>query len=244
MKEGPVVTDVPRPVCVERGDSAYPASLTHFFGESAPRQIFLLGSATLLRPDLLALFCSIKCPGDVILKTFDLIRAIREADIPVIGGFHTPMERDCLDILLRGTQPVVICPARSLERIRLSTSIREGLLSGRVLLVSAFGPGCRRATAELADQRNRLVAALASWAFVSHAAPGGKTEALCCEMVALGKPLFTVESPANANLLAMKSKPLAVGELSASWERGGNHARMKEILYGFRTHTTVEITRK
>jgi len=39
MKEGPVVTDVPRPVCLKRGDSACPASLTHFFGESTPRQI-------------------------------------------------------------------------------------------------------------------------------------------------------------------------------------------------------------
>jgi hypothetical protein len=47
----------------------------------------------LLRPDQLTLFCSIRCPGGVILKIFDLIRAIREADIPVIGGFHTPMER-------------------------------------------------------------------------------------------------------------------------------------------------------
>jgi len=56
-------------------------------------RLLLPGSATLLQPDRLALFCFIRCPDDVILKIFDLIRAIREADIPVIGGFHTPMER-------------------------------------------------------------------------------------------------------------------------------------------------------
>jgi predicted AAA+ superfamily ATPase len=46
-----------------------------------------------------------------VLRTFAL--ALREAGIPVIGGFHAPMEKECLDLLLRGTQPVVICPARS-----------------------------------------------------------------------------------------------------------------------------------
>ena len=164
MKEGPVVTDVPRPVCVKRGNRACPASLTHFFGERALRQIFFLpGSTTLLRLDRLALFCSIRCPDDVILKTLYLIRAIREADIHVIGGFHTPMERDCLDILPRGTQPVVICPARSLKRIRLSTSIREGLLSGRVRLLSAFGPGCWRAPAESADQQSQPTSETGWW---------------------------------------------------------------------------------
>jgi hypothetical protein len=44
MKEGPVVTDVPRPVCVKRGDSACPVSLTHFFGGRALRQIFCLAA--------------------------------------------------------------------------------------------------------------------------------------------------------------------------------------------------------
>ena len=30
--------------------------------------------------------------------------------VPMIGGFHTPMEQECLEVLLRGQQPVVICP--------------------------------------------------------------------------------------------------------------------------------------
>jgi len=181
----------------------------------------MMGDTAILRSHLLGFFCSIKCPGKIILKTYDLARAMRQAGIPVIGGFHTPMERECLDMLLRGTQPVVICPARGLERMRPSSYVRAGIQGGRVLLVSSFAPSHRRATAELADQRNRLVAALASWIFVSHAAPGGKTEALCREILAVGKPLFTVDSPENSNVLSLGARPVAVEDVLHQWRKGG-----------------------
>lgn len=222
MKERASATEgVLRPVCVEQGDAAYPASLTRFLGEGAPQHLSVIGNAELLKNRMLALFCSIQCPGSIILKTYDLARAMRDAGIPVIGGFHTPMEQECLDLLLRGTQPVVICPARGLERMRPSREVCDGIRAGRVLLVSMFGPRHRRATANLADERNRLVAALASGVFVSHAALGGKTEVLCREILAMGKPLFTVDSPENRNLLSLGAKPVTVDDVAHQWRAGG-----------------------
>jgi hypothetical protein len=38
----------------------------------------------------LALFCSVKCPGDLILKTYDLVKELRDNDIVVISGYATP----------------------------------------------------------------------------------------------------------------------------------------------------------
>ncbi len=221
----PVVAEKLLPVRVERGDGACPPSLTKFLGDDTPECISLLGNADLLQTDSLGLFCSVKCPGSVILKTYDLAKALRDAGVPVIGGFHTPMEKECLSLLLRGTQPIVICPARSLEGMRLAASLKDGIEAGHVLLVSMFGPRHRRATAELADQRNKLVAALASRVFVSHAAPGGKTEALCREIVAMGKPLFTVDAPENANLLSLGAKALAVEEVSVLREQGARQSQ-------------------
>jgi predicted Rossmann fold nucleotide-binding protein DprA/Smf involved in DNA uptake len=187
--------------------------LTRFLGDRAPERIFLLGNPELLQKDSLGLFCSIKCPGSVILKTYDLAKALRDAGVPVIGGFHTPMEKECLALLMRGTQPIIICPARGLEGIRPPADVKDALQAGRVLLVSIFGPKHRRATSELADQRNGLVAALASKVFVSHAYPGGKTEALCREIIAMGKALFTVDAPENASLFALGAKRLVVEDL-------------------------------
>jgi predicted Rossmann fold nucleotide-binding protein DprA/Smf involved in DNA uptake len=194
-------------------DTAYPVALRERLGERAPERVFLLGDPELLRQDSPGLFCSITCPGNVILKTYDLARALRDARVPVIGGFHTPMEKECLAVLLHGPQPIIVCPARGLEGVRPAAEVKAGIQAGRVLLVSMFAPKQRRATVDLADQRNRFVAALASRSFVSHAAPGGKTEALCREMIAMGRTLFTVDAPENANLLALGAKPLVVEDL-------------------------------
>ena len=61
-----------------------------------------IGDSEILNLEYTALFCSVRCPGDLILKTYDLARAMREAGTPVIGGFQTPMEKECLRLLLRG----------------------------------------------------------------------------------------------------------------------------------------------
>lgn len=59
----------------------------------------------------LALFCSIKCPGKLILNTYDLAKKLRQEGITVISGFHSPMEKECLRILLRSQNPVFWCLA-------------------------------------------------------------------------------------------------------------------------------------
>jgi hypothetical protein len=48
---------------------------------------------------------------------------------------------------------------------------------------------------------NRLVAEMASAVVVAHAAPGSKMEALCRDILAAGKPLYTFDHPANAELM-------------------------------------------
>ena len=153
-----------------------------------------------------------QCPASVILATHDLARLWATNGEAVIGGFHSPVEKECLRLLLRGTGPVVICPARGLEGMRIPAAWREPLGQGRLLLLSPFAGRCKRATADLAAQRNRFVAALADAVFVAHASPGGKTESLCREIVAWGKPLWTAPGPENANLLALGAKVAGQGE--------------------------------
>ena len=159
------------------------------------------GNLSLLDEPLTALFCSNRCPGDLILKTYDLAKAMREAGVPVIGGFQTPMERECLRLLLRGEQPVVVCPARSIDNMRIPRDWGPALDDGRLLVLSSFPASARRPTAELAAQRNELVADLAAQVFIAHAAPSGKTEAFARKLSESGKPLLTLDSPANANLM-------------------------------------------
>ena len=161
------------------------------------------GNPRLLEERLTAVFCSQRCPGDLILKTYDLARSLRDSRTPVIGGFQTPMEKECLRLLLRGQQPVVICLARSIENMRIPADWRPALNGGRLLILSPFPSRQRRPTAETAELRNGLVATLADRVLIAHAAPGSKTEAFARSLAAAGKPLLTLDSPANANLVGL-----------------------------------------
>ena len=186
----------------------------HPLGESAdslPRQTAHRGNLSLLDEPLTALFCSNRCPGDLILKTYDLARAMRDAGVPIIGGFQTPMERECLRLLLRGDQPVVVCPARGIDNMRIPRDWRPALDDGRLLVLSPFPATTRRPTVKIAAQRNDLVADLAAQVFIAHAAPGGKTEAFARKVVQSGKPLLTLDSPSNANLAGMGAKVFGPG---------------------------------
>ncbi|MBI4026010.1 MAG: SMF family protein [Verrucomicrobia bacterium] len=106
----------------------------------------------------------------------------------IISGFHSPVERECLRILLRGKQPIIICPARSLENMRLPSDWKKPLADGRLLLLSCFSKHHRRVTAELAARRNELVAALADEVCFAHITPGSHTERLAGE-VSLWSPI-------------------------------------------------------
>ena len=126
---------------------------------------------------------------------------MRDAGVPVVGDFQTPMERECLR--LRGSQPVVVCPARGIDNIRILRDWRAALGDGRLLVLSLLPATVRRPTAELAAQRNDLVAELAQQVFIAHAAPSSKTEAFARKFASSGKPLLTLDSPANASLVEM-----------------------------------------
>jgi len=173
-----------------------------------------IGDTGLLETPKLALFCSIKCPGELILKLFDLAKELRDKGVGVISGFHAPMDKECFDILLRGKGPIVWCPARSIEGMRLKPAYKTAVEEGRLLILSPFPAKQSRISAEQAEQRNRLVAALAERVFVAYAAPGGKTERLCHEVVSFGKPLFTFESKHTENLRSIGAKVLSADEIA------------------------------
>jgi len=145
-------------------------------GAERPRTLTALGNLALLSQPKTGLFCSRRCPGNAILSAYDTARKLRDEGATVISGFHSPVEKECLRILLRGKQPILICLARSLEKIRLPGDWRRALENGRLLLLSPFEKRPRRPTTESSHQRNELVAALSDEVLIIHAEPGGSIE--------------------------------------------------------------------
>jgi predicted Rossmann fold nucleotide-binding protein DprA/Smf involved in DNA uptake len=194
-------------VRIGQTDDKYPQSLNRFLGKRAPKYIFALGDLDLLRQETVALFCSVKCPGNLILRTYDLARQLRDTGTAVISGFHSPMEKECLFLLLRGEQPIIWCLAKRLTPTRLPKEYVNALSRGHLLLLSPFGEKVKRADEDTARIRNDFVAALASRIFVAHAASGGKTEKFCRKVLEWGKPLLTFEDSNNTSIINFGARP-------------------------------------
>ena len=121
-------------------DPNYPKRLKDSLKTEAPETIWARGNIDLLpgidtafNGNLWALFCSKKCPGELILKTHDLAQRFKERGIPTIGGYHSPIEKECLRVLLRGVQPILLCPARSIENMRLKSAWKDAFAKERLL---------------------------------------------------------------------------------------------------------------
>lgn len=191
-------------VCSEGGGAGVPPANSNNAAGTAAPHLYIVGDAAILNRPKIALFCSVKCPGKLILDTYDLAKRFRNEGVLVISPFHSPMEQECLRILLRSPSPVIWCLARGLYRHIPSEPVdcRPAAADGRLIMVTPFPESERHITAKTATIRNRLVAHMADTVVVAHAAPGSKMEALCRDILASGKPLYTFDHPANAALLA------------------------------------------
>ena len=192
---------------ITQRDPNYPAQLRGYLKVEAPETIWARGNTALLTDrethlngDLWALFCSSRCPAQIILKAHELAQQFRASGIPTIGGYHSPVEKECFRVLLRGSQPIILCPARSIENMRPSPAWKGALAEGRLLLLSIFDSKHRRSTTGLANQRNAFVAALADKICIAHASEGSKTLQFAQQVSEWGKPLFTFDTPANKSL--------------------------------------------
>ena len=210
-------------IALQASDNGYPSALRHYLGSAAPHQVSALGNLDVLRCRLLALLCSARCPGNLILQTYDLMQTLRQAGVTVISGFHAPMERECLTVLLRGTQPIVVCPARNIVGMQMRSEYQAPLAAGRLLFLSPFTKAQRRVTAETAMARNRFVAALADAIFVPHAAPHSKTEQFCHDILTWGKPLYTLEADANTGLITLGAQELRPNTAEATLRTTARH---------------------
>lgn len=185
-----------------QGSDLFPGCLAKQLGQDAPERICVAGHREALSQRLTALLCSRRCPGALILQAHDLAQQWREAGTPVVSGFQSPVERECLRVLLRGTGPLVMCLARK-PLTRVPSELREAISAGRLTLMTPFVDGPFRPDTRTSAHRNRIVAALAERVVVIHASPGGMVAQLCSEVFKWGVTVFALDHPTNEHLAAL-----------------------------------------
>ena len=139
------------------------------------QSVAAIGNADLLNRPKTGLLCSRKCPADKILEAYDQFKAwAADPETTVISGFHSPVEKECLRLLLKGKASIILCPARQIETMQLSNPWKSALDEGRMLILSPFTE--KRADARTIDRRNHFVADLADDLYIPYATPGGNLE--------------------------------------------------------------------
>jgi hypothetical protein len=136
-----------------------------------------LGNKDILNLPKTAFLCSRQIPASVVLKCYDWAIAERESGNCIISGFHSPLEKDVLHYLLKGTQPIIIALARGLK-IRVEAELKKPLDQGRLLIITPFDASVKRVTTATAAIRNRMMIEIADKVVVGYASPGGQLDML------------------------------------------------------------------
>ena len=127
-----------------------------------------------------AFFCSRKCPADIVLKSLDWAKSKKDKEECVISCFHSRLEKDVFDILLKGTQPIIMVLARGMKK-RWPKEIKKAVEQGRLLIVSPFDKKVTYVTQETANKRNKIMVDIADELFLAYATPNGNLDELLKE---------------------------------------------------------------
>lgn len=92
------------------------------------------------------------------MRCLDWATRMRDEGGCVMSGFQSPLEKEVLNILLKGTSPLILVLARRMwDERHIPTLFRKPLAEGRLLVVSPVSQTIRRADACSAALRNRYI---------------------------------------------------------------------------------------
>lgn len=132
-----------------------------------------LGNIDLLKQPLVAFFCSRRYAPKAVLASYDWATAQR--DKVVISTFHSPLEKDVLEFLLKNKRPIIyVLPARMYKRV--PERFKEALDAGRLLFVSLQPDNQYRYSQHNADQAIQYIIESTSEIVFGSIAPGSHSE--------------------------------------------------------------------
>ncbi len=119
-----------------------------------------LGNLGLLDKHRIGFLAGSKIASLSVIPTLDwAIETSKHEDVSIVSGFHSQMEREVLDFLLKGKCGIICVLARSIYK-KVPPKFREAYNAGRVLFISPFQTNAIRADRQVCQHRNEYVASL------------------------------------------------------------------------------------
>ena len=183
---------------IKQGQPDYPTRLLVRLDEKAPKDMAVLGNVSILKQNLVGVFCADKSHNDLLIEVDGLVRKWCAEDKTFISGFQSTKEKAIAKIILDYQRPAVLCLGRALAKGNISPAIKKGVLADRLLVLCPF-ENAERATKELDIQRNLIVAALSDSILVAHRKGDYVTENLLAETNQWNIPTTVLELTKEVN---------------------------------------------
>ncbi|MBK7377861.1 MAG: DNA-processing protein DprA [Ignavibacteriales bacterium] len=134
-----------------------------------------LGNKEILNNYKIGFLCSRKVPANIILKTYDWAIEQRDNGVCIVSGFHSKIEKDVFDILIKGKQPIILVLARGMLK-RVNQILMDLIAENRLLIISPFDKKITRPTSQTAIKRNKLIAEISDKIFIPYSDPNGNID--------------------------------------------------------------------
>lgn len=133
---------------------------------------YCFGDDDILNYTRTAFLCSRNYPASAVLSIYDWAKAARDSEECVLSGFHSRLERDVLEILLKGERAIILVAARGLPK-RYPTEIKQAIDKGRLLVTSICPASITRITTATANKRNEYMLTIADRIVIGYMSKDG-----------------------------------------------------------------------
>ena len=130
-----------------------------------------LGNISLLDRKKIGFFASSKIASLSVLPTLDWATEVaKRDDVAIVSGFHSKMEREVLDILLRGRCGIICVLARPIYKV-IPSKYRNAYAQDRILFISYNTAKSTITSRHLCQKRNEYIAAISDELIFSSLTP-------------------------------------------------------------------------
>jgi predicted Rossmann fold nucleotide-binding protein DprA/Smf involved in DNA uptake len=184
-----------------------PANLSSFFHGRSPR-LWCRGDLTILNHTLLGIISARQVDSDLASECSQLLKQlVFLKDVSFVGGWHSPLEEEALQVLLAQEASIVFCVSKSLDRFVPSIELGSRVSQGQALLLTHCSPKAKRITRDASIRCNQLVVELAKALLVLSAPEGSASLNLARSALRQGKTVHTLEHRLNKDLLIAGAVP-------------------------------------
>ena len=130
-----------------------------------------LGNISLLERRKIGYFASGTIASLSVLPTLDWATEIaKQEDVTIVSGFHSTMEREVLDILLKGRCRIICVLARPMYKV-IPKKFRNAYVQERILFISHNTYKSTMTSRHLCQKRNEYIASISDELIFSSLTP-------------------------------------------------------------------------